>query len=135
MPGRRWSDGLHGAVEAKEGVVIERETRTFATITLQNYFRMYDKLAGMTGTAETEVTEFKDIYDLSVMVVPTHKPCIREDEHDFMYKTRREKYNATIAEIEQAHAKGQPVLVGTASVEPANCLVVCCGVPISRTMF
>ena len=122
MPGRRWSDGLHAAVEAKEGVNIERETKTFATITLQNYFRMYEKLAGMTGTAETEATEFSDIYKLNVMVVPTNKPIVRRDEHDLMYKTRREKYNAVIAEVEAAHKRGQPVLVGTASVDSSELL-------------
>jgi preprotein translocase subunit SecA len=120
MPGRRWSDGLHSCVEAKEGVNIERETKTFATITLQNYFRMYEKLSGMTGTAETEVTEFNDIYKLNVMVVPTNKPAIRKDEHDYMYKTRREKYNAVVEEIQAANRKGQPVLVGTGSVEASE---------------
>ena len=122
MPGRRWSDGLHSAVEAKEGVAIEKETKTFATITLQNYFRMYTKLAGMTGTAETEATEFNDIYKLNVMVVPTNRPIVRRDEHDLMYKTRREKYNAVVAEVEEAHKRGQPVLVGTASVEASELL-------------
>ncbi|RME67031.1 MAG: preprotein translocase subunit SecA [Verrucomicrobia bacterium] len=122
MPGRRWSDGLHAAVEAKEGVQIERETRTYATITIQNYFRMYDKLAGMTGTAETEATEFHDIYKLDVVVIPTNKPCIRIDENDVIYKTRRAKYNAVIKEIQEAHKRGQPVLVGTASVEASEVL-------------
>ncbi|MEX2381375.1 MAG: preprotein translocase subunit SecA [Opitutales bacterium] len=122
MPGRRWGDGLHQAVEAKENVVIEKETRTFATVTIQNYFRMYEKLAGMTGTAETEATEFSDIYKLSVMVVPTHKPCQRIDLNDVIYKTRREKYNAVIHDIEEAHRRGQPVLVGTASVESSELL-------------
>jgi preprotein translocase subunit SecA len=122
MPGRRWSDGLHSAIEAKEGVAIEKETKTFATITLQNYFRMYEKLAGMTGTAETEATEFSDIYKLNVMVVPTNKPVVRRDDHDLMYKTRREKFNAVIAEIEAANKRGQPVLVGTASVEASELL-------------
>lgn len=117
MAGRRWSEGLHQAVEAKEGVLIEKETKTFATITIQNYFRLYDKLAGMTGTAETEAQEFYDIYKLTVVTIPTHKPCIRIDSNDVIYKTRREKYNAVIAEIEEAHKKGQPVLVGTTSVE------------------
>ncbi len=113
MPGRRWSDGLHQAVEAKEGVNIERETRTYATITIQNYFRMYEKLAGMTGTAETEATEFNDIYRLSVQVIPTNKPGIRIDRNDSIFKTRRDKYAAVVREIEGAHKKGQPVLVGT----------------------
>lgn len=117
MPGRRWSEGLHQAVEAKEGVLIEKETKTFATITIQNYFRLYDKLAGMTGTAETEAQEFYDIYKLTVVSIPTHKPCIRIDLNDVIYKTRREKYNAVISEIEAAHKQGQPVLVGTTSVE------------------
>ena len=113
MPRSRWSDGLHQAVEAKEGVTIEKETKTYATITLQNYFRLYDKLAGMTGTAETEIQEFRDIYGLDVFVAPTHKPVVRDDENDVIYKTRREKYNAVIEEIQVAQSKGQPVLVGT----------------------
>ena len=120
MPGRRWGDGLHQAVEAKEGVTIERETKTYATITIQNYFRMYEKLAGMTGTAETEATEFYDIYRLSVVVIPTHRPCIRKDANDVIYKTRREKYQCVIKAIEEAHKKGQPVLVGTISVEASE---------------
>lgn len=122
MPGRRWGDGLHQAVEAKENVTIERETRTYATITVQNYFRMYDKLAGMTGTAETEAAEFHDIYRLGVAVIPTNQPCIRIDDNDVIYKTRREKYNAAIEEIEIAHKKGQPVLLGTVSVEASELL-------------
>jgi preprotein translocase subunit SecA len=122
MAGRRWSDGLHQAVEAKEGVTIERETRTYATITIQNYFRMYEKLAGMTGTAETEATEFQDIYKLSVQVIPTNKPCIRIDRNDSIFKTRRDKYNAVVREIELANKRGQPVLVGTVSVESSEVL-------------
>ena len=122
MPGRRWSDGLHQAVEAKEGVAIERETRTYATITIQNYFRMYEKLAGMTGTAETEATEFNDIYRLAVQVIPTNKPCIRVDRNDSIFKTRRDKYAAVVKEIEEAHKRGQPVLVGTVSVESSEVL-------------
>ncbi len=122
MPGRRWSDGLHQAVEAKENVTIERETRTYATITIQNYFRMYEKLAGMTGTAETEATEFNDIYRLAVQVIPTNKPCIRVDRNDSIFKTRRDKYNAVVREIEEAHKRGQPVLVGTVSVESSEVL-------------
>jgi preprotein translocase subunit SecA len=122
MAGRRWSDGLHQAVEAKEGVTIERETRTYATITIQNYFRMYDKLAGMTGTAETEATEFSDIYRLSVQVIPTNKPCIRVDKNDVIFKARRDKYNAVMREIEEANKRGQPVLVGTTSVEASEVL-------------
>jgi preprotein translocase subunit SecA len=122
MPGRRWSDGLHQAVEAKENVNIERETRTYATITIQNYFRLYDKLAGMTGTAETEAMEFNDIYRLSVQVIPTNQPCIRIDRNDSIFKTRRDKFNAVVAEIEAANKRGQPVLVGTVSVESSEVL-------------
>ena len=122
MPGRRWSDGLHQAVEAKENVSIERETRTYATITIQNYFRMYEKLAGMTGTAETEATEFNDIYRLAVQVIPTNKPCIRVDRNDSIFKTRRDKYTAVVKEIEDANKRGQPVLVGTVSVESSEVL-------------
>ncbi|MEY4938771.1 MAG: hypothetical protein RIQ93_506 [Verrucomicrobiota bacterium] len=122
MPGRRWSDGLHQAVEAKENVSIERETRTYATITIQNYFRMYEKLAGMTGTAETEATEFNDIYRLSVQVIPTNQPCIRADRNDSIFKTRRDKFAAVVQEIEQANKRGQPVLVGTVSVDSSEVL-------------
>jgi len=122
MPGRRWSDGLHQAVEAKEGVMIERETRTYATITIQNYFRMYEKLAGMTGTAETEATEFQDIYRLAVQVIPTNQPCVRVDKNDSIFKTRRDKFTAVVTEIEAANKRGQPVLVGTVSVESSEVL-------------
>jgi preprotein translocase subunit SecA len=122
MPGRRWSDGLHQAVEAKEDVQIDRETQTLATITIQNYFRLYEKLAGMTGTAETEANEFHDIYRLDVNVIPTNRPARRIDENDRIYKTRREKYNAVIEAIKGAYGKGQPVLVGTASVESSELL-------------
>jgi len=122
MEGRRWSDGLHQAVEAKEGVQIERETQTLATITIQNYFRLYHKLAGMTGTAETEANEFHDIYKLDVNVIPTNRPVKRLDANDLIYKTRREKYNAVVNEIKTAYAKGQPVLVGTVSVESSEVL-------------
>ncbi len=122
MAGRRWSDGLHQAVEAKEGVQIDRETQTLATITIQNYFRLYQKLSGMTGTAETEANEFHDIYRLGVVVIPTNRLIRREDANDRIYKTRREKYNAVIAEIKERHAKQQPVLVGTASVESSELL-------------
>jgi len=122
MPGRRWSDGLHQAVEAKEGVEIEKETQTLATITIQNYFRLYQKLAGMTGTAETEASEFLDIYKLGVMTIPTNKPNIRKDKHDSVYKTRREKFTAVVQEIKSLHSKGQPVLVGTISVETSEML-------------
>jgi preprotein translocase subunit SecA len=122
MPGRRWSDGLHQAVEAKEGVKIERETQTLATITIQNYFRMYEKLAGMTGTAETEADEFHQIYKLDVMVIPTNRPVRRIDSNDLIYKTKREKFNAVIKEIVECHQRGQPVLVGTISVETSELL-------------
>ncbi len=122
MPGRRWSDGLHQAIEAKEGVQIDRETQTLATITIQNYFRLYQKLSGMTGTAETEANEFHDIYKLDVVVIPTNRPIARVDLDDIIYKTRREKYNAIVQEIKAAHAKGQPVLVGTIAVESSELL-------------
>ncbi|HEV2841961.1 MAG TPA: preprotein translocase subunit SecA [Chthoniobacterales bacterium] len=122
MPGRRWSDGLHQAVEAKEGVQIDRETQTLATITIQNYFRLYHKLAGMTGTADTEAAEFHDIYKLDVNVIPTNRPVARADANDRIYKTRREKYNAVINEIKECHARSQPVLVGTVSVEASELL-------------
>jgi preprotein translocase subunit SecA len=117
MEGRRWSDGLHQAVEAKEGVKIERETQTLATITLQNYFRMYEKLAGMTGTAETESVEFAKIYNLEVHSVPTHRPMVRVDFPDVIYRTLNEKWDAVAEEIKELHEKGQPVLIGTISVE------------------
>lgn len=120
LPGRRWSDGLHQAVEAKEGVKIERETQTLATITIQNYFRMYDKLAGMTGTAETEASEFNDIYHLDVVVIPTNRPVRRIDFNDVVYKTQREKFKAIIDEIKNCHSRQQPVLVGTASVDTSE---------------
>src|SRR6187551_1302004 len=122
MPGRRWSDGLHQAVEAKEGVQIDRETQTLATITIQNYFRLYYKLAGMTGTAETEANEFSDVYKLDVAVIPTNMPCVRKDMNDFIYKTRREKFNSVINEIRECHGRAQPVLVGTVSVESSELL-------------
>ncbi len=117
MTGRRWSDGLHQAVEAKEAVEIERETQTLATITIQNYFRLYHKLAGMTGTAETEASEFLDIYKLGVLVIPTNRPIARKDANDSVYKTKREKFNAVLNEIKTIHAQGRPILVGTISVE------------------
>ena len=122
MEGRRWSDGLHQAVEAKEGVALEKENKTYATVTIQNYFRMYQKLAGMTGTAETEASEFNDIYRLTVVAIPTHRPCIRIDDNDIVFKTRKEKYQFAIKEITEAHKRGQPVLVGTASVEASETL-------------
>ncbi|MCZ6759223.1 MAG: preprotein translocase subunit SecA [Gemmatimonadetes bacterium] len=122
MAGRRWSDGLHQAIEAKEGVKIRGETQTLATITIQNFFRMYDKLSGMTGTAETEETEFFQIYGLEVMVIPTNRPVRRVDHHDLLYQSRREKYNAVIEEIERHHERGLPILVGTVSVEVSETL-------------
>lgn len=122
MPGRRWSDGLHQAVEAKEGVKIESENQTLATITFQNYFRMYRKLAGMTGTADTEAEEFAKIYNLEVMVIPTNKNMIRIDYPDMIYKTEKGKFNAVVGEIEDLHKKGQPVLVGTISIEKSETL-------------
>ncbi len=122
MSGRRWSDGLHQAVEAKEDVTIERETRTYATVTIQNYFRMYEKLAGMTGTAETEATEFNEIYRLAVTQIPTNQPCIRIDQNDSIFKTRRDKYNAVVKQVQEAQARGQPVLVGTVTVEQSEVL-------------
>ena len=122
MDGRRYSDGLHQAIEAKENVKIEAATQTFATITLQNYFRMYNKLAGMTGTAETEAGEFWQIYKLDVVIIPTNRPILRQDKQDLVYKTNREKYNAVIEEIEKLTAQGRPVLVGTTSVEISQLL-------------
>lgn len=122
MEGRRYSDGLHQAIEAKERVTVEAATQTFATITLQNYFRMYHKLSGMTGTAETEAGEFWDIYKLDVVVIPTNRPITRNDMDDRVYKTKREKYNAVIVEIEELVNKGRPVLVGTTSVEISELL-------------
>ena len=122
LPGRRYSDGLHQALEAKENVRIERETQTLATITIQNYFRLYDKLSGMTGTAETEAEELGSIYGLDVTVIPTHRPISRDDRDDLVYKTKREKYNAAIDEIEDCHRRGQPTLVGTISVEISELL-------------
>ncbi|EKD53005.1 MAG: hypothetical protein ACD_61C00185G0001, partial [uncultured bacterium] len=117
MFGRRYSDGLHQAIEAKEGVKIQQESRTMATISLQNYFRLYKKLSGMTGTAATEAEEFKKIYNLDVLIIPTNKPNVREDYSDIIYKTQRAKYGALVAEIQELHAKGQPVLIGTKSIE------------------
>jgi len=120
MPGRRWSDGLHQAVEAKENVKIESENQTLATITFQNYFRMYKKLSGMTGTADTESVEFKEIYHLDVVVIPTNQPMIRIDNHDVVYKTEDEKFDAVIEEIRDCNERGQPVLVGTVSIEKSE---------------
>ncbi len=122
LPGRRWSDGLHQAVEAKEGVEIEKESQTLATITIQNYFRLYKKLSGMTGTAETEAREFKDIYKLDVVSIPTNRPVNRVDGNDQIYRTEREKFKAIIADVEKRHAKGQPVLLGTVEVATSEVL-------------
>ena len=117
QPGRRFSDGLHQAIEAKEGLKVQKETQTYATITLQNYFRMYDKLAGMTGTASTEANELKEIYKIDVLEIPPHKPCQRNDANDEIYMTEREKYNAILAAVREVHEKGRPILIGTESVE------------------
>ena len=122
MAGRRWSDGLHQAVEAKEGVPIQRENQTLASITFQNYFRMYGKLAGMTGTADTEAFEFQQIYHLETMVIPTHQPMVRKDENDLVFRTLAEKVTAIIADIKDCHQRGQPVLVGTTSIENSEML-------------
>ncbi|MFP5411558.1 MAG: preprotein translocase subunit SecA, partial [Gammaproteobacteria bacterium] len=122
MPGRRWSDGLHQAVEAKEGVAIQAENQTLASITFQNYFRMYGKLAGMTGTADTEAYEFQEIYGLETIVIPTHRPMVRQDRQDQVFRTAGEKYNAILADIEDCYKRGQPVLVGTTSIENSELL-------------
>ena len=122
LPGRRWSDGLHQAVEAKEGVEIEKESQTLATITIQNYFRLYDKLSGMTGTAETEAREFKDIYKLDVVSIPTNRPVNRIDGNDQIYRTQREKFKAIIADVQSRHEKGQPILLGTVTVDTSEIL-------------
>src|SRR5512147_1883127 len=122
MPGRRWSEGLHQAIEAKEGLRVQRESRTLATITFQNYFRLYDKLSGMTGTAMTEAEEFHKIYNLEVVAIPTHRPMIRDDYPDLVYKNETSKFNALIDEIEQMTGEGRPVLVGTVSVEKSEVL-------------
>lgn len=122
MPGRRWSDGLHQAVEAKEGIKIHRENQTLASITFQNYFRMYQKLSGMTGTADTEAAEFKQIYGLEVVVIPTNRPMVRDDQSDMVYRTRREKYDAVVKDIEEINKTGQPILVGTISIEQSESL-------------
>ena len=120
MPGRRWSDGLHQAVEAKEKVKIERENQTLATITFQNYFRKYKKLSGMTGTAETEAPEFNKIYNLDVIVIPTNRPMMRVEESDLVYRTEREKYDAIVTDILEKQASGRPTLVGTVSIEKSE---------------
>jgi preprotein translocase subunit SecA len=120
MPGRRWSDGLHQAIEAKEGVKIERENQTLATVTFQNYFRMYSKLAGMTGTAETEAEEFDKIYRLEVVVSPTNRPLRRLENPDIVYRTEKEKYFAVADDIQKINAESRPVLVGTTSIEKSE---------------
>ncbi|RBH47289.1 preprotein translocase subunit SecA, partial [Pseudomonas sp. MWU13-2860] len=117
MSGRRWSEGLHQAVEAKEGVEINRENQTLASITFQNYFRLYGKLAGMTGTADTEAYEFQSIYGLETVVIPTNRPMVRKDAQDKVYRSAKEKYDAILADIKDCHERGQPVLVGTTSIE------------------
>ena len=122
MPGRRWSDGLHQAIEAKEGVDIRKEDQTLATITFQNYFRLYKKLSGMTGTAETEAAEFENIYKLEIVVIPTNRPMLRIENPDVVYRTAKEKYFAVADEIERLHAAKQPVLVGTTSIEKSELL-------------
>src|SRR5690606_4533538 len=122
LPGRRWSDGLHQAVEAKEGVPVQRENQTLASITFQNLFRMYDKLAGMTGTADTEVIEFQSIYGLEVVVIPTNKPVQRKDYPDAVFLIRAGKCRAVARELKEAHERGQPVLVGTTSIEVSELL-------------
>jgi len=122
MPGRRWSDGLHQAVEAKEGITVQNENQTLATVTFQNFFRMYQKLGGMTGTADTEAPEFAKIYDLDVLVVPTNRPMIRDDLADVVYKSKAEKFDAVVEEIKERHATGQPILVGTISIETSEML-------------
>src|SRR5690606_19151770 len=122
MPGRRWSDGLHQAVEAKEGVKVRAENQTVASITFQNYFRIYKKLSGMTGTADTEAPEFMQIYGLEVVVIPTHKPMIRKDNPDFVYLTQADKFKAIIEDIRDCRSRNQPVLVGTTSIEASELL-------------
>ena len=125
MEGRRWSEGLHQAIEAKEGVRIQEEHLTLATITLQNYFRLYEKLAGMTGTAKTEEKEFVEIYDLNVVEIPTNVPVARDDKNDLIFKTKEAKFEAVIDDIKERHEKGQPVLVGTIAVETSEYLSSC----------
>ena len=117
MPGRRWSEGLHQAVEAKEGVMVQQESRTLATITFQNYFRMYDKLAGMTGTAQTSAEEFHKVYGLDVITIPTHRPMVRDDRGDLIFRSERGKFQAVVREVKALSQKGQPVLIGTVSIE------------------
>ena len=122
MPGRRWSEGLHQAVEAKEGVTIQNENQTLASITFQNYFRLYEKLSGMTGTADTEAVEFQQIYGLEVVVIPTNNEMVRDDKGDLVYLTQEEKFDAVIEDIRDCQKRGQPVLVGTTSIEVSELL-------------
>ena len=122
MPGRRWSDGIHQALEAKENVPIQNESQTLASTTFQNYFRLYGKLSGMTGTADTEAFEFNQIYGLDVVVIPTHKPMIRDDQNDLIFLTLQEKYDAIAEDVETRTKAGQPILVGTASIESSELL-------------
>src|SRR5699024_3206275 len=122
MYGRRYSDGLHQAIEAKEGIKVQAESKTLATITFQNYFRMYEKLSGMTGTALTEESEFREIYNIDVVEIPTNKKVIRDDQNDSIYRTEEAKFNAVTDEIEERHKNGQPVLVGTISIEKSELL-------------
>ena len=122
MPGRRWSDGIHQAIEAKEGLPVQNESQTLASTTFQNYFRLYEKLSGMTGTADTEAFEFNQIYGLDVVVIPTHKPMVRDDQNDLIYLTLQEKYDAIVEDIETRTKAGQPILVGTASIESSELL-------------
>jgi preprotein translocase subunit SecA len=122
MPGRRWSEGLHQAIEAKEGVEIEAENQTLASITFQNYFRMYEKLSGMTGTADTEAFEFQQIYSLETVIIPTHRPMVRQDLQDQIFKSTDEKFEAILKDIQTRHANGQPILVGTTSIENSELL-------------
>jgi len=125
MYGRRYSEGLHQAIEAKEGVDVQRESLTYATITFQNYFRMYRKLAGMTGTAKTEEEEFQKIYNLDVIIIPTHRPMVREDNTDMIFKTVGGKFKSVVDEVEDLNKQGRPVLLGTVASRPAKCCPVC----------
>ena len=133
LHGRRYNEGMHQAIEAKEGVEIKQENQTLATITLQNYFRLYEKLSGMTGTAQTEAGEFNKVYKVGVVTIPTHRPMIRIDQPDVIYKTEKAKFNAVVEDIAERHATGQPVLVGTVSVENSEILSSCCAAAASRT--
>ncbi|MDD3861779.1 MAG: preprotein translocase subunit SecA, partial [Candidatus Gracilibacteria bacterium] len=135
MPGRRYSHGLHQAIEAKENVEVQRESKTLATVSFQNYFRLFDKLGGMTGTALTEAEEFYQIYGLETIVIPTNKPCVRDDMQDSIYKTQKGKYMAIVRKIKELHTKGQPVLVGTISVEKSETISQLLKLEASNTMF